>query len=101
MFIGDFCFARAQQELDYLNGEVVDPIVMDELHALRDHKMDLEDKLNGLQDSRRHLMGQLEGLMKLLKVVQKNTYAQTHVFSKKRTRSNESPIDPHNSKQTV
>ncbi|XP_035706048.1 dystrobrevin-1 isoform X6 [Folsomia candida] len=60
---------RAQQELNYLN-ESVDPIAMDELHALRDYKMDLEDKLGGLQDSRRHLMGQLEGLMKLLKAQQ-------------------------------
>lgn len=54
--------------MDYLNGESVNPVVMDELHALREHKIDLEDKLNGLQDSRRHLMGQLEGLMRLLKV---------------------------------
>jgi hypothetical protein len=61
-------YPRAQQEMEYLNGDSVDPIVIDELHALREHKMDLEDKLNGLQDSRRHLMGQLEGLMRLLKV---------------------------------
>jgi hypothetical protein len=61
-------YPRAQQEMEYLNGDSVDPIVIDELNALREHKMDLEDKLNGLQDSRRHLMGQLEGLMRLLKV---------------------------------
>jgi hypothetical protein len=68
------CLLRAQQELDYLNGETVDPVIMDELHLLREHKMDLEDKLNGLQDSRRHLMGQLEGLMRLLKVYIYITY---------------------------
>lgn len=60
--------SRAQQELDSLNGEHVDPVLMEELQALRYHKSDLEEKLNELQDSRRHLMGQLEGLMKVLKV---------------------------------
>lgn len=58
---------RAQQELDSLNGEHCDPFLMDELQALRYHKSDLEIKLDELQDSRRHLMGQLEGLMKVLK----------------------------------
>ncbi len=53
----------------------MDPVVMDELHALRHHKLDLEDKLNGLQDSRRFLMGELAGLMKLLKV--KGIYIHT------------------------
>ncbi|CAL8069543.1 unnamed protein product [Orchesella dallaii] len=59
---------KAQQELDSLNGEIVDPVLMEELQLLRYHKSDLEEKLNELQDSRRHLMGQLEGLMKVLKV---------------------------------
>ena len=59
---------RAQQELDYMNGEPVRPALVEELHALRYHKSDLEEKLYCLQDSRRHLMGQMETLMKLLKV---------------------------------
>lgn len=50
-----FSFNRAQQELNYLN-ESVDPIAMDELHALRDYKMDLEDKLGGLQGSDKCLL---------------------------------------------
>lgn len=54
--------------MEYLSGEPQQPGLMDELHALRYHKSDLEDKLNNLQDSRHHLMGQLEGLMRLLKV---------------------------------
>lgn len=59
---------RAQQELDYLNGESSSPVFVEELQALRHHKSDLEEKLFCLQDSRRHLMGQMETLMKLLKV---------------------------------
>ena len=42
---------------------------MEELQALRYHKSDLEEKLAGLQDSRHHLMGQMQGLMKLLRVI--------------------------------
>ncbi|ODM97850.1 Dystrobrevin beta [Orchesella cincta] len=61
---------KAQQELDSLNGDIVDPVLMEELQLLRYHKSDLEEKLNELQDSRRHLMGQLEGLMKVLKLQQ-------------------------------
>jgi len=51
-----------------MNGEESDPVLYEELQALRCHKTELEDKLNSLQDSRKHLMGQLEGLMRMLKV---------------------------------
>lgn len=40
---------------------------MNELRALRQRKGELEGHLGALQDSRRQLMQQLEGLMKLLK----------------------------------
>lgn len=41
---------------------------MNELRALRMRKDELETHLTTLQDSRRQLMIQLEGLMKMLKV---------------------------------
>lgn len=44
------------------------PALMSELRALRNRKHELESHLTSLQDSRRQLMDQLEGLMKLLKV---------------------------------
>lgn len=44
------------------------PALMSELRALRNRKHELEAHLTSLQDSRRQLMVQLEGLMKLLKV---------------------------------
>lgn len=44
------------------------PALMAELRALRQRKDELESHLGALQDSRRQLMVQLEGLMKLLKV---------------------------------
>lgn len=44
------------------------PALMSELRALRNRKHELESHLTSLQDSRRQLMEQLEGLMKLLKV---------------------------------
>lgn len=43
------------------------PGVIDELRALRQRKDELEGHLGTLQDSRRHLMVQLESLMKMLK----------------------------------
>lgn len=45
---------------------------MSELRALRQRKDELETHLATLQDSRRQLMVQLEGLMKMLKVLFKN-----------------------------
>jgi hypothetical protein len=64
---------RRQQELEAAGigpgttGEE-NPALMAELRALRQRKDELESHLGALQDSRRQLMVQLEGLMKLLKV---------------------------------
>ncbi|PSN31578.1 hypothetical protein C0J52_25588 [Blattella germanica] len=63
---------RRQQELEAAGlgpgatGEE-NPALMAELRALRQRKDELESHLGALQDSRRQLMVQLEGLMKLLK----------------------------------
>ncbi|KAG8442086.1 hypothetical protein GDO86_011033 [Hymenochirus boettgeri] len=43
------------------------PTLLTELRLLRQHKDDLEQRMSALQESRRELMVQLEGLMKLLK----------------------------------
>nr|CAD7454664.1 unnamed protein product [Timema tahoe] len=65
---------RRQQELEAAGlsnatGATEDnPALMAELRALRQRKDELESHLGALQDSRRQLMVQLEGLMKLLKV---------------------------------
>lgn len=44
------------------------PTLVAELRALRSHRHELESNLSYLQDSRKQLMQQLEGLMKMLKV---------------------------------
>lgn len=62
----DINFDRREQESVGLDHE--NPALMTELRALRKRKDELENHLTSLQDSRRHLMLQLEGLMKLLKV---------------------------------
>lgn len=54
-----------QQEQETMGGE--SPQLVSELRALRQRKGELEGHLGALQDSRRQLMQQLEGLMKLLK----------------------------------
>jgi chromosome segregation ATPase len=54
-----------QQEQEAMNQE--SPQLVSELRALRQRKGELEGHLGALQDSRRQLMQQLEGLMKLLK----------------------------------
>jgi hypothetical protein len=61
---------RKQQEMEgFCSGFSEDnPALMSELRALRNRKHELEAHLTSLQDSRRQLMVQLEGLMKLLKV---------------------------------
>ncbi|XP_060870761.1 dystrobrevin beta-like isoform X1 [Metopolophium dirhodum] len=60
---------RKQQEMEgFCSGFSEDnPALMSELRALRNRKHELESHLTSLQDSRRQLMDQLEGLMKLLK----------------------------------
>lgn len=54
-----------QQEQEAMGQE--SPQLVSELRALRQRKGELEGHLGALQDSRRQLMQQLEGLMKLLK----------------------------------
>ncbi|KAG8539053.1 hypothetical protein GDO81_021546 [Engystomops pustulosus] len=44
------------------------PTLLAELRLLRQRKDELEQRMSALQESRRELMVQLEGLMKLLKV---------------------------------
>ncbi|XP_049940517.1 dystrobrevin beta isoform X1 [Schistocerca serialis cubense] len=65
---------RRQQELEAAGGGSSNsaageenPALVAELRALRQRKEELETHLGVLQDSRRQLMVQLEGLMKLLK----------------------------------
>uniref|UniRef100_A0A4Y0BK96 Dystrobrevin n=1 Tax=Anopheles funestus TaxID=62324 RepID=A0A4Y0BK96_ANOFN len=48
-------------------GRTGSPALMNELRALRQRKGELEGHLGALQDSRRQLMAQLEGLMRMLK----------------------------------
>lgn len=55
-----------QQEQENPSGQE-NPQLVQELRALRQRKGELEGHLGALQDSRRQLMHQLEGLMKLLK----------------------------------
>ncbi|KAK3852953.1 hypothetical protein Pcinc_040480 [Petrolisthes cinctipes] len=55
---------RRQQERAEGSGN---PTLVAELRALRSHRYELESNLSYLQDSRKHLMQQLEGLMKMLK----------------------------------
>jgi Zinc finger, ZZ type len=56
---------RQQEQEQPSNQE--NPQLVSELRALRQRKGELEGHLGALQDSRRQLMQQLEGLMKLLK----------------------------------
>ncbi|XP_025835744.1 dystrobrevin-1-like [Agrilus planipennis] len=58
---------RRQQELECSGHGPENPALMTELRALRMRKDELEAHLTTLQDSRRQLMIQLEGLMKMLK----------------------------------
>ncbi|XP_037713730.1 dystrobrevin beta isoform X3 [Drosophila subpulchrella] len=56
---------RRQQETEQMAPE--NPALVNELRALRQRKGELEGHLCALQDSRRQLMEQLEGLMRMLK----------------------------------
>lgn len=62
-----FYRSRRQQEIEAAGLE--NPALMSELRALRQRKDELETHLATLQDSRKQLMHQLEGLMKMLKVL--------------------------------
>ncbi|XP_044738342.1 dystrobrevin beta-like isoform X3 [Chrysoperla carnea] len=59
---------RHQQEIETgMSSGADNPALVSELRALRQRKDELETHLSALQDSRRQLMVQLEGLMKMLK----------------------------------
>uniref|UniRef100_A0A336MUA2 CSON007154 protein n=1 Tax=Culicoides sonorensis TaxID=179676 RepID=A0A336MUA2_CULSO len=73
---------RRQEETDIEGGGQFDGGLMNELRALRQRKGELEGHLGALQDSRRHLMSQLEGLMRMLK---------SHQVSSPRSSPNSSP----------
>ena len=49
-------------------GQQRNPTLLAELRLLRQRRDELEARMTALQESRRELMVQLEGLMKLLKV---------------------------------
>lgn len=70
-----------QAETDIDGGEF-EPSLLSELKALRQRKGELEGHLGALQDSRRHLMSQLEGLMRMLK---------SHQIASPRSSPNSSP----------
>lgn len=60
---------RREQELE--DSTLTEPYpLMEELSVLRQRKTELEQQLNGLQESRKQLMVQLESLMKMIKVIQ-------------------------------
>lgn len=52
------------------------PVLMAELRLLRQRRDELEMRMAALQDSRKELMIQLEGLMKLLRVSLNNPLAR-------------------------
>ncbi|VVC99978.1 unnamed protein product [Leptidea sinapis] len=59
---------RRQQEAEAGSGTA--PPLVSELRALRQRKDELEGHLSSLQESRKQLMHQLEGLMRMLKTQQ-------------------------------
>lgn len=86
-----------QQEQETSNN-TDNPQLVSELRALRQRKGELEGHLGALQDSRRQLMQQLEGLMKLLKNHQTQSPRSTPNSS---PRSGKSPPIPQGKCFTV
>lgn len=80
---------RRQQEAEQMAPE--NPALINELRALRQRKGELEGHLGALQDSRRQLMDQLEGLMRMLKNQQTSSPRSTPNSS---PRSGKSPPMP-------
>lgn len=69
---------RSEQEAHARSTESAEynPTLLAELRQLRQRKDELESRMSALQDSRKELMVQLEGLMKLLKVEEvENSFA--------------------------
>uniref|UniRef100_A0A1L8E5R4 Dystrobrevin n=2 Tax=Nyssomyia neivai TaxID=330878 RepID=A0A1L8E5R4_9DIPT len=87
---------RRQQEAEQMNQE--SPALMNELRALRQRKGELEGHLGALQDSRRQLMAQLEGLMRMLKNHQTSSPRSTPNSS---PRSGKSPPLPQGPQNTI
>lgn len=74
VFNSVFFTYRRQQEVEAsasstTGGTGSAPPLVSELRALRQRKDELEGHLSSLQESRKHLMQQLEGLMRMLKVL--------------------------------
>ncbi|XP_037913873.1 dystrobrevin beta isoform X5 [Hermetia illucens] len=80
---------KTQQGSQQMNPE--SPALMNELRLLRQRKGELEGHLGALQDSRRQLMVQLEGLMRMLKNQQTSSPRSTPNSS---PRSGKSPPLP-------
>lgn len=81
---------RQQQEMeDHALHSQQNPTLLAELKVLRQRKEELEHHLSTLQESRRELMVQLEGLMKLLKNHQASPRSTPN--SSPRSGSNQSP----------
>ena len=59
---------EVREASDQSNGTTTDPAQMEELQALRQKKDELELRMSSLQETRKELMSQLEGLMSILKV---------------------------------
>ncbi|KAG4070478.1 hypothetical protein HA402_005710 [Bradysia odoriphaga] len=88
---------RRQQEAEQLNQE--SPALMNELRALRQRKGELEGHLGALQDSRRQLMVQLEGLMRMLKSQQTSSPRSTPNSSPRSGKSPPMPQGPQQQQQ--
>ncbi|XP_058454748.1 dystrobrevin beta isoform X3 [Malaya genurostris] len=84
---------RRQQEAEQVAPE--SPALMSELRALRQRKGELEGHLGALQDSRRQLMAQLEGLMRMLKNHQTQSPRSTPNSSPRSGKSPPLPPGPH------
>lgn len=87
---------RRQQEAEQMAPE--NPALISELRALRQRKGELEGHLGALQDSRRQLMEQLEGLMRMLKNQQTSSPRSTPNSS---PRSGKSPPMPGGSLSAI
>lgn len=88
---------RRQQEQEQLSAQQQEqsPALMIELRALRQRKGELEGHLGALQDSRRQLMVQLEGLMRMLKSQQQQpTIGSPRSTPNSSPRSGKSPPMP-------
>lgn len=68
--LGEIRSLREEREAaaEQPDAAAVDPAQMDELKGLRQKKDELELRMSSLQETRKELMSQLEGLMSILKV---------------------------------